>query len=186
MTSQSQTAPVNRILDTLRQRGHEQYGTEAVSQLQHALQCATLAEQAGSNPSLVVAALLHDLGHLLHDLGEDAAERGVDDRHEYRAMGLLQRLFGAAVAEPVRLHVSAKRYLCAVDKGYWQSLSPASKTSLELQGGIYSAAAAAEFIRQPYAADAVELRRWDDLAKDPEAATPELDHFLPSIRACLI
>lgn len=176
---------LQRILQPLTERGHEQYGPEAVSQLEHALQCAALAEQAGSEPALIAAALLHDLGHLLHDLGEDAAERGIDDRHEYRAMGLLQQLFGSAVAEPVRLHVEAKRYLCAVQTDYWASLSPASQTSLELQGGVFSAEEAQDFIQQPHAQNAARLRAWDDLAKNPDQSTPSLAHFIPVLQACL-
>jgi predicted HD phosphohydrolase len=123
--------------------------------------------------------LLHDLGHLVHDLGADAAERGIDDRHEYRAMPWLRSLFGPAVTEPIRLHVEAKRYLCATDAAYWEALSPASQRSLTLQGGIYSPDAAAAFIQQPYAADAARLRRWDDRAKVPQQPTPDLQHFAP-------
>lgn len=186
MMSNLQQSQLKLLVHTLRDRGHEQYGSEAVSQLDHALQCATLAEAAHCSPTLIAASLLHDIGHLTHDLGEDAAERGIDDRHEHRATGLLKQLFGPAVAEPVKLHVNAKRYLCAVDQDYWASLSPASKTSLELQGGIYAPAEAETFISQPFAQDAVELRRWDDLAKDPQCKTPGLDHFTTVLESCLI
>lgn len=164
-------------------RGSEQYGREAVTQLQHALQCATWAEAARQPPALVAACLLHDVGHLLHDLGEDAAERGLDDRHEYRAIPFLSQHFPPAVTEPIRLHVNAKRYLCATQEDYWDDLSPASKLSLKLQGGIFSEAEALSFIAQPHAKDAVQLRIWDDLAKDPEQRTPELTHFLPTLAA---
>ena len=174
---------LTKILTILDQQGTARYGTEAVSQLQHALQCATLAMEAESAPELITAALLHDFGHLVHNLGEDAAERGIDDRHEYRALGFLNALFGPAVTEPIRLHVNAKRYLCVVDKTYWDDLSPASKRSLTLQGGIYSEAEAAVFIAQPHAPAAVDLRRWDDLAKVPEQVTPSLDAFLPVLQA---
>ncbi|NER80777.1 MAG: HD domain-containing protein [Leptolyngbya sp. SIO1D8] len=174
------------LLTLYRQRAHGQYGGEAVSQLEHALQCATLAEQTGQSAELITACLLHDLGHLVHHLGEDAATRGIDDRHEYQAIPLLQTLFPAAVTMPIRLHVAAKRYLCAVDDGYWASLSPASKRSLELQGGIFSEAASDAFIQQPYAEDAVVLRRWDDLAKVPDLDTPDLDHFIPLMQAALV
>lgn len=165
------------------QRGKAQYGGEAVSQLEHALQCATLAEQAGQSAGLITACLFHDLGHLVHHLGEDVADRGIDDRHEYRASPVLETLFPAAVTMPIRLHVAAKRYLCAVDEDYWASLSPASKRSLELQGGTFSASAATAFIQQPYAEAAVRLRRWDDLAKVPNLATPDLEHFVPFMQA---
>jgi phosphonate degradation associated HDIG domain protein len=174
------------LVKTMGDLGHRQYGSEAVSQLAHGLQCATLAEAAGSSQSLIAAALLHDIGHLIHDLGEDAAEQGIDDRHEYRAIPALKQLFGPAVAEPVRLHVNAKRYLCAVDRHYWTSLSPESQISLELQGGIYTPAEAEVFITQPFAAEAVKLRQWDDLAKNPDCETPGLAHFLPFLEACLM
>jgi phosphonate degradation associated HDIG domain protein len=174
------------LVKTMRDLGHHQYGCEAVSQLAHGLQCATLAATAGSSPTLIAAALLHDIGHLVHTLGEDAAEQGIDDRHEYRAIPILKNLFGPAVAEPVRLHVNAKRYLCAVDRHYWTSLSPASQTSLELQGGIYTPAEAEDFITQPFAEEAVKLRQWDDLAKDPDCETPGLEHFIPMLEACLM
>lgn len=176
---------LNSILQIYRDRGHGQYGGEAVSQLEHALQCATLAEAAGQSAELIAAALLHDVGHLVHHLGDDIAERGVDDRHEYRAIPILENLFPAAVTTPIRLHVAAKRYLCAVDEGYWAELSDASKLSLELQGGIFVKEAAAAFIQQPYAADAVALRRWDDLAKVSNLATPDLQHFTPLLEAAL-
>lgn len=177
---------LSQILDRLNQYGHSQYGGEAVSQLDHALQCATLAATAAQPPALVVAALLHDFGHLIHHLGDDAAERGLDDHHEERAIPWLKRYFGAAVTEPIRLHVAAKRYLCAVESGYWESLSPASKLSLQLQGDRFTPEAAQAFIAQPYAPEAVMLRRWDDLAKDPQVQTPSLDHFIPFMRQCLI
>lgn len=176
---------LQKILQTFHRRGAEQYGNEAVTQLEHGLQCATLAQENGESAELVTACLLHDLGHLLHDLGDDAATRGVDDRHEYRAMGFLKRSFGAAVTEPIRLHVNAKRYLCAVEPGYWDELSLASKQSLELQGGIFSAVDAQQFIQQPHAPAAVKLRRWDDLAKRPGWPTPQLRDFIPTLNTCL-
>lgn len=176
---------LNDILDLYRQRGQAQYGGEAVSQLEHALQCATLAEQAGQSAAMIAACLLHDLGHLVHHLGDDVAERGIDDRHEHCAVPILRHLFPEAVVAPIRLHVAAKQYLCAVDERYWSLLSAASKHSLELQGGIYSEAAANIFIEQPYAKDAVQLRRWDDQAKVAHLQTPQLEHFVPALQTAL-
>ena len=170
---------LTNIIEILSTKGYKQYGTEAVSQLEHALQCATLAEQNNATSELIIASLLHDFGHLVHNLGEDAAEKSIDDRHEYRALGYLNKIFSLAVTEPIRMHVNAKKYLCAVDSNYWDSLSPASKTSLELQGGTYSEKEAKEFITQPYAEDAVRLRIWDDLAKVKDLVTPGLEHFIP-------
>ncbi|MGD1919455.1 MAG: phosphonate degradation HD-domain oxygenase [Pleurocapsa sp.] len=177
---------VHSILEILSTKGHEQYGTEAVSQLEHALQCATLAKTSNATPELITASLLHDFGHLVHNLGEDAAERGIDDRHEYRALNYLKTIFSDAVTEPIRMHVNAKRYLCAANKDYWDSLSPASKTSLEIQGGIFTEAEATEFINQPYAEDAVKLRMWDDLAKVKNLKTPGLEYFVPVIKKLII
>jgi phosphonate degradation associated HDIG domain protein len=174
------------ILHLFQQKGSQQYGQEAVTQLEHALQCATLAETANTTPELITACLFHDLGHLVHDLGENIATQGVDDRHEYRAIPILKPLLSPAVTEPIRLHVAAKRYLCATDDQYWKSLSPASQLSLELQGGIFSADQATFFISQPYAKDAVQLRIWDDLAKQPDQKTPDLNHFFLIIQHCLI
>ena len=145
--------------------GADGYFGERVTQAEHALQSAALAEAEGAAPALVIAALLHDVGHLIHTGGEDIADRGIDARHEAIGATHLARLFGPAVVEPVRLHVPAKRYLCAIDKNYWRDLSPASKQSLELQGGIFSPDEAEAFAALPQAQDAVRLRRWDDQAK---------------------
>ena len=161
------------------------YGGEQVTQLAHALQCAAAAEREGAPASLVVAALLHDVGHLVHDLGPRPAARGIDDRHEEGGAEWLRRRFVSAVSEPVRLHVAAKRYLCAVEPGYFGTLSPASVRSLALQGGRYDVAGAADFNAQPHAEDAVRLRRWDEAAKEAGLETPDLAHFRPHIEACL-
>ena len=129
------------------QRGAEQYTGEPVTQLEHALQSALLAEQDGADDALVTAALLHDLGHLLHDLGATPTLQGVDDVHQYRALPFLRGLFGDAVLDPIKLHVDAKRYLCATRPAYYASLSDDSKRSLALQGGVFDAAQADAFNR---------------------------------------
>jgi phosphonate degradation associated HDIG domain protein len=167
-------------------RGGEQYTGEPVTQLAHALQCARLGEQEGASDELVTAALLHDLGHLLHDLGATPTLQGVDDIHQYRALPFLRALFGDAVIEPIRLHVDAKRYLCATRPGYFAALSDDSKRSLALQGGIFSEAQAQAFIFLPGAKDAVRLRVWDDLAKTQGLATPPLAHFLEKAARCAV
>lgn len=160
------------------------YGREAVSQLEHALQCAALAEAAGESNEMITACLLHDLGHLVHNLGEQLADQEIDDRHEYRAIPYLRHLFRENLTEPIRLHVDAKRYLCFADQDYWATLSAASKRSLELQGGIFSAEEAEAFINQLYAKEAVQLRIWDDHAKVPDQVTPDLAHFTQIMKAC--
>ncbi|MFN3192077.1 MAG: phosphonate degradation HD-domain oxygenase [Aureliella sp.] len=157
--------------------GDSLYGGEAVTQLEHALQAAWLAEQEKASDALVTAALLHDVGHLLHTLPEDAPEHGIDDCHEDLAARALDGLFDLPVIEPVRLHVPAKRYLCATNATYHQELSEPSQLSLKLQGGPMSDAEVAEFETSPYFQDAVRLRHWDDLAKVVGLETPSLDHY---------
>ena len=166
------------------QRGGEQYSGEPVTQLEHALQTALLAEQDGASDALVTAALLHDLGHLLHDLGDTPSMRGVDDVHQYRALPFLRGLFGDDVLNAIKLHVDAKRYLCATRPAYHASLSADSKRSLLLQGGIFSDEEAVRFIAQPGAQGAVSLRLWDDLAKDAGKTTAPLTHFMQRALRC--
>jgi len=166
-----------KILQLFCERGNSQYGREAVSQQEHALQVALLAEQAGSSAALIAAGLLHDLGHLLHQLPEDAPLHGVDDRHELLAARWLERSFGPDVSDPVRLHVAAKRYLCTVEPEYQRTLSPPSRTSLQLQGGPMSEEELHAFRAEPHFAAALLVRRWDDAAKIPELPTPPIEHF---------
>ena len=173
------------ILELFRLRGDSQYGSEPVSQCEHALQAAWFAEQQGAEPFLVAAALLHDVGHLLHDLPDDAPERGIDDHHETLAARWLQRRFPAEVRAPVQLHVAAKRYLCAVEPEYRNQLSPASILSLRLQGGPMTEQERIVFEQQPGSAAAVRLRRWDDAAKITGLQTPPLEHFARQLDACL-
>jgi phosphonate degradation associated HDIG domain protein len=168
---------LEEITELFETRGAAQYGGEAISQLQHALQCAHLAERSGASPELVAAALLHDLGHLLVQR-EPSKDAGVDDLHQFLALPFLRGVFPDAVLEPIRMHVDAKRYLCQADRLYQASLSPASQRSLTLQGGPFSGEEAAAFMAQAFAADAVALRRWDDLAKDPVAMPPDWAHYL--------
>jgi phosphonate degradation associated HDIG domain protein len=154
------------------------YSGEPVTQLEHALQSGALAEEEGASEELTSAAFLHDLGHLLNRQGETPTERGIDDLHQYYALPFLRPVLPDSVLEPIRLHVDAKRYLCAVDQSYFGRLSADSVRSLELQGGIFSEEQAREFAARPYAEDAVRLRRWDDLAKESGKPTPDLHHYL--------
>lgn len=165
----------------LLRRGHAQYGDEAVSQLQHALQCAFLAEQAGESPETIVAALLHDLGHLIVAERDDVdeADNSRDELHQFVVLPFLRGTFPEAVLAPIRLHVDAKRFLCATETGYEERLSRASKASLALQGGAFSADEATVFMTQKQAPVAVRLRRYDDLAKVQGWNGPELTHFMP-------
>lgn len=163
-------------------RGDEMYGRELVTQRQHALQSATLASNETDNPELIIAALLHDIGHILceHDFPSDLSEN-LDDSHENRAYPWLLENFGPRIADPVRLHVAAKRYLCTVDSSYAQKLSPTSFKSFLDQGGIMSDLELKQFESEPNYQNALLLRRWDDAAKDPHAQTKDLEHFIKFI-----
>lgn len=166
-----------RLLEPLCTAGGHAYLGEPVTVLAHSLQAAALAEEEGDAVAVVVAALLHDLGWLL---------RGGPRGHERRAASHLERFFGPEVVEPVRLHVEAKRYLAAAEPGYRTLLSDASIRTLALQGGPMSDAEVEEFLQEPFAADAVALRRLDDRAKVPEARTPPLDHYVPLVESLLV
>ncbi|MEO7057809.1 MAG: phosphonate degradation HD-domain oxygenase [Caldimonas sp.] len=166
--------------------GGAQYSGEPVTQLEHALQTAQLAEQEGASDELVTACLLHDLGHLLNEQGDTPSLRGIDDTHQYFALPFLRGLLPAAVLDAIKLHVDAKRYLCFADRDYHARLSDDSRRSLVLQGGVFDADSAATFLAQPGARDAVRLRQWDDLAKHADWATPSLAHYLGRAGRCAL
>jgi [1-hydroxy-2-(trimethylamino)ethyl]phosphonate dioxygenase len=177
---------IDDIFRVFREQGAGEYLGEPVSMTEHMLQAAYAAEQDGAPPRLVAAALLHDYGHFIHELPADSAQHGVDTQHEEVAHAFLSRYFGAAVAEPIRMHVAAKRYLCATDPSYLDQLSPASILSLELQGGPASAEEVAAFDASPYAEDAVRLRRWDDIGKIAGLPTPGLEHYRDVLESALL
>jgi phosphonate degradation associated HDIG domain protein len=181
-TRETAVAAIVRLFAT---RGDSAYGGEPVSQRDHALQAASFARDSGASAELITAALLHDVGHLLHNLPDDAPDTGVDDRHETLAGRWLTRWFGAAVVEPIRLHVAAKRYLCAVEPEYLEQLSQGSLVSLRLQGGPMSDAECRRFEESPHCAAAVALRRWDDAAKVPGLAVPGLGAYIPFLEGAL-
>jgi phosphonate degradation associated HDIG domain protein len=157
-----------------------------INQRQHALQSAWLAERLGCPEPLIVACLLHDIGHMVHDLGDSPAEAGIDDLHEERGFEFLKPWFGPEVTEPVRLHVAAKRYLCATEAGYFSQLSKDSVLSLSLQGGPMSTQEVAAFRALPGSAEAVQLRRFDERAKVRDLETPSVDHFMQFVERCLL
>ena len=185
------TAAVLRraVLDQLEtlfaEQGAAEYFGESVTQAQHMLQAGALAEAAGAPGELVAAALLHDLGHFHGEVSGHELMRGTDNRHSHTGADWLAQWFGPAVTEPVRLHVDAKRYLCAVEPGYFALLSPASVHTLAVQGGPMTPAEAERFAAHPYGADAVRLRRWDEAAKDTQLPTPGFGHFRPLLAALL-
>lgn len=159
-------------------RGSAVYFGERVTMTEHALQAAWFGQCERAPESLVVAALLHDVGHLVEPAPEDLADWTTDARHEEVGARWLAQHFAASVAEPVRLHVPAKRYLCATDADYLRRLSEASVHTLKLQGGPMSAAEVAQFESEPHFREAVRLRMWDDQGKVVGLRTPPLSEYL--------
>ncbi len=174
-----------RIDRLFAERGGGEYHGEAVTQLEHALQAARMAELDARPAAWIVGALLHDIGHLLHGHGEDHLAHGINDRHEDLGARFLASAFDPVVTEPIRLHVPAKRYLCAARPGYLDTLSPASVRSLELQGGAMTAGEVEEFEAHPHFAAAAALREYDDRAKAVGRVTPPFAHFCKYLEASL-
>jgi phosphonate degradation associated HDIG domain protein len=177
-------AAIAAIESLFARRGHEIYG-ETVTQLEHALQCAAAAADDDAPPELVTAALLHDVGHMLHPDPGGALADDADDRHEAIGAQWLRQWFPVSVTQPIALHVAAKRCLVRVDPAYAAALSPVSLRTLQLQGGPMETAQAHAFVASPTGHEAVRLRRWDELAKQPGMRTAPLAHFLAFARACL-
>jgi gamma-butyrobetaine dioxygenase len=169
--------PVEIIAELFASEGAADYLGEPVTQAAHMLQAAALAESDGADDALIAAALLHDVGHFTGTLSGRDLMAGTGNRHSEIGASWLAQWFGEAVTEPVRLHVDAKRYLCAVVPCYAAGLSAASVYTLGVQGGPMQGTELAEFEANPYAAAACRVRRWDDAAKDPGAPVPALDHF---------
>ena len=187
-------SPVDAIAELFTSEGAADYLGEPVTVAEHLLQAGALAQAAGAPSALVAAALLHDVGHLRGaDAQADAIVlsgrelmSGTDNNHGDRGAVWLAQWFPVSVSEPVRLHVAAKRYLCATEPSYFGRLSEASVYTLSVQGGPMTDAEAREFEREPHAADAIAVRRWDDLAKDPSADMPAFDHYRPLLGSLLI
>lgn len=184
-TSSTADALFNALAPIYGELAQRRYGLASINQLMHAVQSGALARAGGAPATLVVAALLHDLGHMVHGLGEHPAAAGIDDTHEQVGARWLAQHFGPAVVAPVQLHVAAKRYLCGTEPGYFKQLSRDSVDSLALQGGPMDAAEAADFERQPHWRDAVALRRIDEQAKDPDGPLPPFDSFRSDIALAL-
>jgi len=171
---------IDRLESLFLRRGAEAYLGEPVTVAQHMLQCAALAQAEGAEDTLIAAALLHDIGHLTEGAeGEYTPEDTVDKRHDQAGAKVLEGHFPPAVVEPVRLHVAAKRYLCAIDQSYYGRLSEASKHSLALQGGPMSEAEVGAFEALDFHQDAVRVRRWDDGGKVRDLRTPSFQEVRP-------
>ena len=184
MMSMTAAEKAATLFDYMERRGQSFYD-ESVTQLQHACQCANQAQLHGGSTTQVASALLHDIGHFLldeHNAENDFLEE--DQNHEEVGADYLEPFFPEAVTTPIRLHVPAKRYLCTTDASYYDDLSEASKRSFRLQGGVMSDKEQAAFERIPHYRDALQLRRWDDLAKVKGLETSAIDTYRDIVQAC--
>ncbi len=168
---------VNHIEDIFNRRGAESYLGEQVTMAQHMLQTAQKAEQAGADDSQVVAALLHDIGHYKNEIPEIVLTKGKNNFHEEAGANFLEDYFPRSVVEPIRQHVAAKRYLCAVKPEYFKRLSKASVHTLSLQGGPMNAKEIEEFERNDYLEQSIQLRYWDEDGKDPDKAHLSFSYY---------
>jgi phosphonate degradation associated HDIG domain protein len=173
---------VDFIADIFERRGAESYLGEPVTMSQHMLQGAVLAEREGASEELVAAALLHDIGHYTSEFGPYSPDDTEDNHHDEAGAKVLEHFFPPVITECVRLHVAAKRYLCATDASYFDKLSVASRHTLELQGGPMNEAEIAEFRLNPFHKEAVRVRLWDEGGKDPHMMTPGFRHFVPLLQ----
>ena len=157
--------------------GETSYG-ENVTLMQHSLQTAAAAAAVGADDALVIACLLHDIGHMVQEADD---EYGVHD-HGTAGRDYLAERFGPDVSQPAALHVEAKRYLCAIEPEYYEILSPASRYTLEKQGGPMSPAEQEAFEADPHHLNAILLRRWEDgPGKAAGQRVPPLSHYLPLV-----
>ena len=168
--------------DIFARRGGEEYLGEPVTMAQHMLQGATFAEQKGLSEEIIVAALLHDIGHFTSEFGTYSPDDTEDKFHEEAGAAVLAEFFPSIVTDCVRHHVAAKRYLCATDPSYFDRLSAASVHSLNLQGGPMSQAEVAEFAANPNLDDIIQVRFLDEAGKEPDMHTPDFDHFAPMVQ----
>ena len=168
---------VDYIADVFERRGAESYLGEEVSMAQHMLQAAQEAEISQADPELIVAALLHDIGHFSNEIPNSVLMKGTNNYHAEAGANFLADYFPRSVTEPIRQHVAAKRYLCATDPQYLSRLSEASVYTLKVQGGPMSPDEVAEFEKSPYLDNYIRVRVWDDAGKDPDKSHPDFSHY---------
>lgn len=179
----------DRLLDAFAGSAARRYGGEPVTELAHSLQCAELARDAGADDELQLACLLHDVGRfavdprLIFDKKDRAVGASPDAKgHHDVGADLIAPYVPERVAWLVRMHADAKRYLCAIEPAYWGTLTPGSRYTLTLQGGVMTPETVSTLTRHPWLADAVRLRRWDDLAKVPDRPTRRLEAWAPLLQ----
>ena len=176
---------IEAILNAYAACGHLDYG-EHISMQDHMLQTAHLADCKGENDTVVVASLLHDYGHLICNMPNNTFEDGMDNFHEQLGAKSLENWFGEEIIGAIALHVDAKRYLCSASPGYRDKLSQASITTLAVQGGPMSKQEMFRFREKKGYQMALKVRIYDDQGKDPQMERPELDHYIPMLRKCMI
>lgn len=179
-------SPVETILAIYQAHGAAAYFGERVTMTEHGLQAAYFAQVAGAPKALVIAALLHDIGHLIEQVPDALEDWTTDAHHEETGARWLAKRFPPEISEPVRLHVAAKRYLCATHAQYLAKLSPASVHTLRLQGGAMSEREVAQFEAERYCREAVRLRHWDDHGKVAGLKIPQLSDYLVLIEELAI
>jgi predicted HD phosphohydrolase len=170
------------IGDIFLRRGADSYLGEEVTMSEHMLQGAQLAEQSGADDEAIVSILLHDIGHYTNEFPEDALDRGIDNHHDTAGAAVLAPYFPSIVTDCVLHHVSAKRYLCTVDPGYFDGLSDASIQTLKLQGGPMNESEVAEFDKKSNLDAIIQVRIWDDLGKVSGIQTPSFEHYAPILQ----
>lgn len=182
LTTLSKDTIVPFLADIIERRGAESYLGEEITISEHMLQAAQLAEQARAGDELIAAALLHDIGHYTNEFPEDAQDHGIDTVHEEAGAVVVEPYFPDVVVDCIRQHVAAKRYLCATDPQYFERLSPASVHTLNIQGGPMNENEVEHFRAQPNVQAIVQVRLWDDQAKEVDLPTPDFKHYAPVLQ----
>ena len=173
------------LTDIFNRKGADSYLGEEVTMSGHMLQVAQNAERADESNAIIAAALLHDIGHYTGEFPENYIDLGLNNRHESMGAAILENFFPEEVTQPVRWHVEAKRYLCAVEPDYFSGLSEASVKTLELQGGPMNQAEIREFEKNPHLQAIIRVRRYDDSGKVPGTTTPAISHYMNIVQQVL-
>jgi phosphonate degradation associated HDIG domain protein len=179
MTEERAIGIANEIMDLYEQHGGSEYAGEKISQLEHMVQAAQLAEEKGFDEEVILAAFLHDIGHIAEQAGAENKmdEYGLKDHESIGAEYLIAKGFSYRIVRLVASHVNAKRYLTRTDPDYYNQLSEASRKTLEFQGGMMSAEEAEDFEKDPLFSEIILMRRWDEQAKVEDKPVPDLYRY---------